>query len=294
MIKKLVKILSHFPLGLHYFIADYILYPLLFYVVRYRRRLVLQNLEKSFPDLPKNKRIDICRKFYHNFADLIVCSIYGYTAGDDVIGEHMNFRHTELLDELSQKYGGVIVTMGHFGTWEWLLDIAKRIENKDAKVVGVYRQLKSKTMDELMLDIRRQRSPELVEKNKLLRYMVANRAKKIPQLIGMLADQKPNPQYTNYWTEFLHQDTGFLDGSEHLARKFDYPVVFFFVRSTKRGYYDVDIRLISEHPNEEAPYSITEKYARLLEQNIQEQPELWLWTHNRWKYNRHSYPRHEM
>jgi lauroyl/myristoyl acyltransferase len=31
---------------------------------------------------------------------------------------------------------------------------------------------------------------------------------------------------------------------------------------------------------------MTGKYAALLEQNIQQQPSQWLWTHNRWKWGR--------
>lgn len=296
MLKRVVNILSRMPLSVHYAIADYVLYPLLYHIVRYRRKMVMMNLQKSFPDLNEKQRTDICRRFYHHFADTIVRIIYGYTATEKEMAEHIQFQHVELLDEMTEKYGGVIATMGHLGTWEWLLEVAKHVKTPNAKVVGVYRQLKNKSMDELMLDIRRQRSEEVVEKNKLLRYMVANRVQKIPQMIGMLADQKPNPKYTHYWTEFLHQDTGFVDGSEQLGRKFNYPIVFFYVTSPKRGYYNVDIRLLSEHPGEEAPYSITEKYARMLEQNIIEQPELWLWTHNRWKYNRNSYivRKHEM
>ncbi len=202
--------------------------------------------------------------------------------------EHMQFQHVEILDEMVQKYGGVIATMGHMGTWEWLLDIAKRVKTPNAKVVGVYKQLKNTSMDVLMRDIRSQRSPEIVEKRQLLRYMVGNRSKHIPTMIGMLADQKPTPKKAHYWTEFLHQETSFMDGTEVLSRKFNYPVTYFYIRSPKRGYYVVDIQLLTEFPNQESENGITEKYARILEKNILEQPELWLWTHNRWKYKRNQ------
>ena len=146
--------------------------------------------------------------------------------------------------------------------------------------------MKNKAFDQLMADIRAQRGTDLTEKKHILREMVRRRKEGIVTLYGMISDQKPSPQNAHYWTQFLHQDTSFLDGSEVLGRKFGYPVVMYYVTSPCRGYYNVDIRLLSEHPNEETDFAVTERYARMLEQNILQQPELWLWTHNRWKYKR--------
>lgn len=286
MLRRIVNIVSRMPLCMHYFFADYLLYPIMYHVIRYRRKVVAKNMHASFPHASSDVIEQYIRQFYHHFADTIVRIIFGYTASDEIMREHMRFTNVELIDNALLQYGGVIVMMGHMGTWEWLLDIAKWTNVKDARIVGVYRQLKNRQMDELMQDIRAQRSPDLVEKRQLLRYMVKNRAEHHPQAIGMLADQKPSPNNAHYWTTFLNQETSFLDGSEVLARKFNYPVVYFYIRSPHRGYYEVDIQMISEHPQDERPFAITEKYARILEQNILQQPQLWLWTHNRWKFKR--------
>lgn len=37
------------------------------------------------------------------------------------------------------------------------------------------------------------------------------------------------------------------------------------------------------HPKEYPDYSLTDQYARLLEETIRRVPEYWLWTHKRWK-----------
>ena len=105
-------------------------------------------------------------------------------------------------------------------------------------------------------------------------------------LYGFICDQKPRPQVTRCWTTFLHQDTGFLDGSEVLAKKFGYPVIYLHITRPRRGYYLARFELITDHPAQEPENAITLRYAELLEQNIREQPELWLWTHNRWKWGR--------
>lgn len=141
-------------------------------------------------------------------------------------------------------------------------------------------------MNELMLDIRAQRGAEMVEMKQILRAMIKNHQQGRLIGYGMIADQKPSPTSSHFWTTFLNQDTAFLDGSEVLAHKFNYPVFYFYITSPQRGYYNIDIRTIAENPVNETEWTITQKYANLLETNILEQPSLWLWSHNRWKHKR--------
>ena len=125
-----------------------------------------------------------------------------------------------------------------------------------------------------------------MEKNRILREMVRYKAEKKPVTIGLLSDQKPRPEVTRTWVEFLHQETGFLDGGEVLGKKFGYPVFYAFITRPQRGYYHTDMRLIAAEPQKTAEGEITKAYARMLEENIQAQPALWLWTHNRFKWKK--------
>jgi KDO2-lipid IV(A) lauroyltransferase len=102
----------------------------------------------------------------------------------------------------------------------------------------------------------------------------------------MLSDQKPSKRSTYAWTQFLNQETAFLNGSEVLAKKFGFSAVYAHILSPKRGYYTVRFELITDNPAAMPDEEMTLKYAALLEQNIHAQPEQWLWTHNRWKWGR--------
>ena len=151
---------------------------------------------------------------------------------------------------------------------------------------NVYRQLKSTSADKMMLELRGKRGGEYVEKNQLLRKLVVLRHSEHPYLIGMVADQKPSKRSSYIWTQFLHQETAFLDGSEVLAQKFGFSAVYARIESIKRGYYSIRFEVITDNPDTMQPGEMTKKYATLLEQNISSQPEQWLWTHNRWKWGR--------
>ena len=282
----LIRIFSLLPLSVLYFISDVILYPLVYYVARYRLKVVRQNLRNSFPDKSHNELKSIEKKFYRHFADLLVEIVHGYRASDEEMREHVVFENVDLVEELAQKTQGVIAYLGHMGNWEWIADLNKRFVDRSMVEYNIYRQLKNPNSDKMMLELRSKRGGECIEKKQLLRKLVSLRHADHPFVLGMLSDQKPSKRSTYAWTHFLSQETAFLNGSEVLAKKFGFSAVYAHILSPKRGQYTVRFELITDNPASMPEEEMTKKYAALLEQNIHAQPEQWLWTHNRWKWGR--------
>lgn len=277
--------LSRMPLRVLYRCADWLLFPIMYYVVRYRRGLVAKNLRMAFPGKTETERQQIARAFYHQFCDTIVESLYGWRHTNEELRKHVVFEHMEEANRLIDAAGGGIFTLAHMGNWEWMATMQNWV-SPGVKELNVYRRLKNAETDRLMLALRAQRGGECVEKQRILREMVRYRAEKQPVIVGLICDQKPRPEVTHTWVDFLHQQTGFLDGGEVLARKFGYPVFYVYITRTERGHYHGDVRVLAANPQQTAEGEITAAYARMLEENIQAQPELWLWTHNRFKWKR--------
>ena len=282
----LIRIFSLLPLSVLYFISDVILYPLVYYVARYRLKVVRKNLRNSFSDKSHNELKSIEKKFYRHFADLLVEIVHGYRASDEEMREHVVFENVDLVEELAQKTQGVIAYLGHMGNWEWIADLNKRFVDRSMVEYNIYRQLKNPNSDKMMLELRSKRGGECIEKKQLLRKLVSLRHANHSFVLGMLSDQKPSKRSTYAWTQFLNQETAFLNGSEVLAKKFGYSAVYAHILSPKRGQYTVRFELITDNPAAMPDEEMTKKYAALLEQNIHAQPEQWLWTHNRWKWGR--------
>lgn len=282
----LIRTFSLLPLSVLYFISDVILYPIVYYVARYRLKVVRRNLRNSFPDKSHNELKSIEKKFYRHFADLLVEIVHGYRASDEEMREHVVFENVDLVEELAQKTHGVIAYLGHMGNWEWIADLNKRFVDRSMVEYNIYRQLKNPNSDKMMLELRSKRGGECIEKKQLLRKLVSLRHADHPFVLGMLSDQKPSRRSTYAWTHFLSQETAFLNGSEVLAKKFGFSAVYAHILSPKRGQYTVRFELITDHPTAMPDAEMTKKYAALLEQNIHAQPEQWLWTHNRWKWGR--------
>lgn len=282
----IIRIFSLLPLSMLYAIADYLIYPLVRYVARYRLKLVRKNMRLSFPEKSESELNDLVNAFYHHFADILVEIIHGYRASDEEMRQRVVFENMDVLEDLARKKHGVIAYLGHVGNWEWIADVGKQFADKSIVEYNVYRKQKNANADKAMLLLRSKRGGECVEKNQLLRKLVQLRHADHPFVIGLIADQKPSPRNAHTWTTFLNQDTAFLDGGEVLSRKFNLGVVYANIISPQRGYYRIHFEVITDNPNSLPENEITLSYARLIEANIRQQPARWLWTHNRWKWSK--------
>ncbi len=278
----LCRFLAFLPLKCLYFLAD-LFYLIVCYVIRYRRVVVMENLQNAFPGKTEKERKKIAQKFYHFLCDLIFESIKTLHISLDEMKRRMYFSTPEILDELYKKGKHIFFATGHYGNWEWLATMEPIDPYHQATL---YRPLKNKAFDKLMYRIRTGFGTDAVATNQTIRYINQFLDKKILTILCFLNDQSPQKEAVQYWTNFLNQDTPMYLGIEKLARRYNVAVMYFEVCRVKRGYYQVDTILIAENASETKPYEITEKCTALLEQTIRRNPQYWLWSHRRWKHKR--------
>ena len=285
MLKVLVFILSKLPLRLHYWFSSWLLYPLIYYIVRYRRRIVELNIEHSFPNLSVCQRRTIVKAFYKQLTDMFVEDIYGYSASEEELLARVHFTNPDLVALLARQTGGCLMLLGHVGNWQWLCQIAKRLKPYGVNTTFVYATQHNKSVNNLLLAMRSKSGGTVTPTSRLLRSMLEYDRQSLATAYGMLIDQKPRPEqeHLSYQNIFLHQPTKWQTGSDSLARRFSYGAVYAHISRPQRGYYVIDFRLITDDSQKEPENAITERFATLLEENIHQQPELWLWSHNRWR-----------
>jgi len=253
--------------------------------VKYRRDVVKVNLAKSFPDKTEKERRTIEIKFYRFFCDLFVETMYEMHISEKEIRRRMTFGNIEAILEQNAKNKSVMIMTAHYGNWEWTLAFPKFLPESYPSN-PIYKQLRNKQFDKLIYKLRARFGALLVEKRDLLRVMFRLQKGNEVGNFWMISDQTPNAFSIHYWTNFLHQDTPAVFGTEQLARKFDYPVYYAEINRVKRGYYHCEFIPISVEPTKTDEFEITENYMKLLEKTIQGHPEFWLWSHKRWKYQR--------
>jgi KDO2-lipid IV(A) lauroyltransferase len=122
-------------------------------------------------------------------------------------------------------------------------------------------------------------------RNTMREILEHQKAKKL-FVIYLIGDQRPPKREIKYWQTFMNQDTCMITGPEKLARKYNMATVFIDMQRTKRGYYEIEFKLIAENSAETKEHEITAKYVKLVEQQIERKPEFYLWSHKRWKHKR--------
>lgn len=284
MLRLTVQILSLLSLKSLYCIADWLLYPVMYYMIRYRRHIVRLNLTNSFPDKSAYEIQLIEKAFYHHLADVIVEIIHAYRASEEDMAQHITFSTPKQAVELAKQHGGIIVMLGHIGNWEWLAQTSHSFAEYGVNFMPVYRKQKNDSANNLILDIRKRIGGTYCEMNLLLRAMVKNRKEKEPYVYLLISDQKPSKNAQSHTTTFLHQTTPFIVGAEVLAKKFNYPVFFANITQTQRGHYKAELILLSDAPTITEDGEITQAFVHALENNILLTPAQWLWSHNKWRH----------
>lgn len=257
---------------------------LLFYVIRYRRRLVHQNIKDTFPQLSHDERRRIERRFYSHFCDILVESVMYFSISEEDMRRRMKFINAEQLHESARKGKSCGVYLGHYANWEWVSSLPLWLDGNIITSAQLYHPLENKTFDRIMGYTRSRFGAHNIPVNESLRHMVRYRKEGRQIVVGFIADQVPMWNNIHLWMPFLnHPETPVFTGSERMIRKLNMDVYYLDVRQKRRGYYEAEFKLMTDDPNSHPEFWITEQYNRLLEQTIYSAPALWLWSHNRWK-----------
>ena len=284
----LVKLFSLLPFWILYLLSDFT-YLIVYYIAGYRKKVVRDNLLKSFPEKTPKERKEIEQKFYHHFCDLFFESLKLMSISKDEILRRMKFIDYEPLLKHYDEGRSVMMMPSHYGNWEWASTFSLLLP-EDKPMVQVYKKLSSKISDRLVYILRCRFGSKNIEMRDFYKTLLNLKAGGKLAMFGMISDQSPSRNNIKYRTQFLNQYTPVINGTEQIACKFDYPVYYGQIKKIKRGYYNLTLIPIALQPKNTRQNEITEKYIRMLEKDIIAEPAYWLWSHKRWKHVNKSNP----
>jgi len=273
-------LVSYLPFRVLYMLSD-LLYVLIYKVFGYRKKVVTENLKNSFPEKPANEIEKIRSEFYRYLCDLSLETIKTLSISPSALKKHFKSGDMSAFEHYYKNNQSVVLVMGHLGSWEMggayfsLLPIHQ--------LYVIYHPLANKHFDRLFYRMRTRSGTRLYAMKGTFKGMIKNR--KDVTATAFIADQTPSPDNA-HWMTFLNQDTAVFKGTETIARKLDYPVIYLSVIREKRGQYKLNSELLVEHPQELSENEVTEMHTKRLEQDIINHPETWLWSHRRWKHKR--------
>lgn len=280
----LIKPLSWLPLSVLYGISD-MAYFLLFYVIGYRKKVVFQNLNNSFPQKSEKEINQIAARFYSHLCDTIVESIRLFSMPEQEIVRRCKVLNPEVMNHFYDEGRDVVVVTGHFNNWEFAaVAVTPQVKHH---CIGIYQPLTNTFFEQKFSISRSKLGLELLPKTETKESF--RRGREEPSAHFFAADQSPTYSKRVHWMTFLNQETAVAFGTEKYACEFDQPVIFGLVEKVKRGYYEITIHLLTDTPNAHPKGWVTERYTSLLEKQIMEKPQYWLWTHKRWKRKRQAH-----
>lgn len=275
-------LISFLPFWFLYLCSN-LAFIIIYYVFKYRRKVVRINLLKSFPEKSEKAVVKIEKAFYQHFCDLAIESVKALTISKKSIKKRFHVANPELIEQLFQENKSIIMYTAHYGNWEWLIFLPLYIP---FQVQTFYQKLSNGYFDEFMKTLRSRFGVWCVESMKGYKTMVKLNQDEILTLTCIIGDQSPRKDASKHWVNFLGQETAFLVGADRIAKKLNQAVLFASLKKVKRGYYSLEFIPIELNPAMNNSLEIIEKYSNSLQALISTSPELWLWSHRRWKLNK--------
>lgn len=290
-----IALLSKLPLKFHYFCGD-ILSWFARNILRYRYDTVMINLSRSFPDKKYKEISAIAKDYYKHLGEIVAEAIWFGGSSYSRLNRNgiVTVTNPEELNELYLSTPSMTVLSTHCGNWELLGGLlgyrtpsGNKIVIREEEISVVYKKLSNAVSDEVF---KRNRIAPLervgteceVESSNILRYALSHKGER--RMYIYPADQAP------YWYagkhpigEFMHQPTNAMLGSMGVACKLGHSVMYMKMQRMERGRYEMTLVPICRDASQLTPEEILRKYYDLLQDEINETPHNWLWTHKRWK-----------
>ena len=282
LIYPILWIVSMLPFRILYFVSD-LLYILMYYVIGYRKKVVKENLNLVFPNKSEAELRTVLKKFYHHLCDMVVESIKSMNISIDSMKSRYKFNNLDIITGYEKQNKSIILMCAHYGSWEWIFILQTYTTHRS---YAIYKRLQNKYFDRLVKSIRARYNSYLITTKETFSVMEEAKKNGVLSMSGFASDQSPKIDKARYWADFMGINVPVHTGAEALAKKLDMPVVFFSVKRIKRGYYEATFQTLAEKPKSFNDYEITDRFLKLVEAQINEAPEYYLWTHKRWKHRK--------
>lgn len=281
LIYPFLLLISYLPFRLFYMFSD-LIFILVYHILGYRKKTVAENLRLVFPEKSEAELNKIRKTFYRHMCDMFLEMIKSITISDEEIKKRFTFTNKEEILRIRDLNKSIILMCGHYASYEWMN--ALQLFGIDYRGFGVYKKVKNPYLDKLARDIRGRYDGVLIPTVEATRQIANNEKNGILGVYGMVADQAPKFNRAKYWMDFMDIKVPVFAGSEKLAKEHDMAVVYLHVEKLRRGYYQASFINITDNPRNEPEFKITKTFFTLLEKQIKNAPEYYLWTHKRWKH----------
>lgn len=281
LIYPFLWLISRLPLRVLFVISDFF-YLLNYYIVGYRKKVVLENLRLAFPEKSEKDLKRIQKQFFKHLTDFFIESIKTFSISKKEIKKRMTYVNLEVLETIVREGKNIALVGPHQANWEWLISLPMHLNN--IKCHAAYTRIKNPYFEKIVKESRSKFGGVMYRTTDTIKNIYRNHQENIQSLYCLLSDQSPQVQKTHYWRAFMGVKVPIHTGAEMLSKKYDMAYVVWTSRKIKRGYYEIEFESITTDSKKYDDYQLTDRFLEITERNIRKNPEVYLWSHKRFKH----------
>lgn len=244
-------------------------------LVKSRRITALANLKLAFPEKSEAERERIALKSFQVMSKAFLSTLWfdSYLKDD----KNVKIENMDILDKAYAKGKGVVIATLHMGNMEASLKVAEKYH-----VVTVAKKQRNPYIDKFITENREQLNITLLKKDKTTSRKLFE-ALEEKSIVALFSDHRDKGAEI----EFFGENTIAPTGAVSLALKYDVPLILGYNvlhdDNTCTSYVAEEIELIKGENFKESVFLNTQLLINKMEKIISENPEQWMWFHDRWK-----------
>ena len=241
------------------------------------KKTINKNLTIAFPQISDEKINFITKNMWENYGRILADYVFLKDFRKLKLKEYVRFNDNNILSTIKKKDKPVIFISGHFNNFELL---AMHLEMKGINLAAIYRPLNNIFLNKIMVNIRssyicKKQIPKGIAGVKTM----VNLFKKNTSL-ALMIDQRVSQ---GSQIKFFNQSALTTTIPAQFVKKYQCLVVPVYVERKNKNYFDLNIEKPFEFNQKDSIEFITQTLNLWLEEKIKNNPNQWIWTHNRWK-----------
>ena len=236
------------------------------------------NLKKAITNSSKSQRSEIIKQMWSNYGKIFAEYLFLKDfRNNPKFAKKIYIENIEELEKIKKNLKPVIFVSGHFNNFELM---AMSLEKSGIDLAALYRPLNNKFLNPIMENIR----TKYICKKQIKKGISGTRELlknfKNGSSIALMIDQRVSEGMK---CDFFNEKASTTTIPAQFAKKFDASIVPVYIERLKNNYFKLKIYTPLKFQENESIEKITTKLNKILEDMILNNPEQWIWTHNRWK-----------
>ena len=241
------------------------------------KKIILSNIRRVIPNINTENEKKLINSMWNNYGRVFAeyMFIKNFRIGN--LETNIKIEGQDILDEIKKNNKQVVFISGHLSNFELM---ALSLEKKNIKLAAIYRPLNNIFLNPIMEKIRK-------------KYICRNQIKKgiggLKNLINLkknnfstalMIDQRVSE---GVLSDFFKEKALTTTIPAQLVKKFNIPIVPVYIQRIKQINFKIKIKDPIFFSKEKSIQEITDELNIELEKMIIQNPEQWIWSHNRWK-----------